>query len=156
MNERSPAMKKSVLSAALAAALVFTFLGAASAQSTFNIGPTPPPPPPPGGGGGGCVSTTIAGNTSMYICPTYYNARLGGTQCSGGVNFVGGGYNLAQGPCNTGQAFLGGRLTCSGGGGGGIQVQNIGPGGGGPKTCHWQPSPAGAAQGYHPETVYAH
>jgi hypothetical protein len=150
-------MKVSLFSAALAAALVSLTLATASAQSSFNIGPTPPPPPPPGGGGAsGCVSTVLAGNTSMYICPTYYNAQLGGTQCQGGVNFVGGGYNLAQGPCNTGQSFLGGRLTCGGGGGGGgPQAFNIGPGGGGGNnSCHWQPSPAGAAQGYHPENVY--
>ena len=148
-------MNASYLGAVLATVFLGMSMGAASAQSTFNIGPNPTPPPPGGGGGGVCVSTVIAGNTSVFICPTYYTARQGNTHCQGGVNFAGGGYNLGQGPCNSGQYFLGGRLTCQGGGGG-PQLFNIGPGGGGGgrHSCHWQPSAAGAAQGYHPETVY--
>ena len=157
-------MTKKILGAALGAALLAATGMGANAQSTFNIGPGNVGPGGPGGGGGGCLSTVIAGNTSMYICPTYYTAQQGGTQCQGGVNFVGGGYNLGQGPCNNGHYFLGGRLACAapaggGGGGGGIAVFNIGPGGGGgggggSNTCHWQPSAQGAAQGYVPENVY--
>ena len=136
-------MKNAVLGAVLAASLVALSANGATAQSTNNIGGGG------GGGGGGCVSTVLAGDTSVYICPTYYTAQSRGISCQGGVSFAGGGYNLGQGPCNAaGQFFLGGRLSCGGGAG----TLNIGGGGGG--QCFWQPSPAGLAQGYHPETVF--
>ncbi|MEM1046989.1 MAG: hypothetical protein AAGL24_12580 [Pseudomonadota bacterium] len=96
-----------------------------------NIGPGPGP-------GGGCLSTTLAGNTYMRICPTSYSANANGTSCSGSVSAVGGGYNLRRGSCNVwGQQFLGGRLSCNGG-----------------NTCQWTPSPAGRQQGYFAEQVY--
>ena len=146
-------MRAALLGAVIAASLAAAFPAPGSAQSSFNIGPTPPPPPPGGGGGGGCISTVLAGNTSVHICPTYYTAQLGYVSCQGAANYAGGGYNLHQGPCNSpGQSFLGGRLVC----GSGIQIGpfNIGGGGGSGGSCQWMPSPAGLAQGYHPETVF--
>lgn len=103
-----------------------------------NVGPNNIGPGPGYGAPGGCLSTTLAGNTYMRICPTSYSANANGTSCQGSVSAVGGGYNLRRGSCNVwGQHFLGGRLSCNGG-----------------NTCHWTPSPAGRQQGYFAEQVY--
>jgi hypothetical protein len=139
-----------VLSVALLAAVfAVSAIAPASAQQTQSIGPGgigqrnigPNPnaigPGPGGPGFGGCLTTVIAGNTYLEVCPFEYNAQAGGIYCSGGVRSVGGGYNLQRGRCNAqGQFFLGGRLTCGGG-----------------SYCNWSPSPAAAAQGYFPEQV---
>lgn len=141
-----------VSAALLAAAFAITAIAPAAAQSENrpsavgpgnhqrNIGPNPNaigPGPGPGPGFGGCLTTVIAGNTYLEVCPFQYNAQAGGIYCNGGVSSVGGGYNLRRGQCNVpGQFFLGGRLTCGGG-----------------SYCNWSPSPAAAAQGYFPEQV---
>lgn len=138
-----------VSAALLAVVFAVSAIAPASAQNRTQsigpgnqqraIGPNPNaigPGPGPGPGFGGCLTTLIAGNTYLEICPFEYNAQAGGIYCSGGVRSVGGGYNLQRGRCNVpGQFFLGGRLTCGGG-----------------SYCNWTPSPA-AAQGYFPEQV---
>lgn len=111
--------------------------GAANAQSTLNIGPAPTPNPGPAPQPSQCLAVTLAGSTFVRICNGGYSAQLGATQCGGPAYGGGGNFTLPAGGCNNGQQFLGGNLSCSG------------------VTCNWTPSPAGFAQGFKPETVYA-